>query len=286
MSNRNRTALPLADILALAPVLLALGCDYPLSLDGFLYDPLPAPAGGYKLSVQIIRRYENLYVDTPDGQRLHMVFVPAAGGGTTRPRTIVYFHGQSHNIGKSWQRIEYLFPAGHEIYVVDPRGYGLSTGKPSEKGLQIDVSAVHRYLIDVRGVPATRLVYYGRSLGGALAIHLASLAAPAALITESAFTSVDAMVRDGAYVDLPGRFVADSVWDNVGKLHEIQVPYLIIHGTDDPYVKFSYAEELADAHPGVHELLIAYGADHGNVPETLEVPIYRARINRFLQDVP
>jgi uncharacterized protein len=280
----KRASAAAAATAALALALLGAGCD-PLSLDGFLYDPLPAPAGGYQLSTAVIPRHEDLFVDTRDGQRLHVVYA-AAVAAVARPRTLVYFHGQNHNIGKSWPRIEYLFPAGHDIYVVDPRGYGLSTGTPSEAGLQIDVADVHRYLVQVRGVPATRLVYYGRSLGGALAIHLASVAAPAALITESAFTSVADLVRDGVYADLPASFVADSRWDNLSKLRDIRVPYLILHGTADPYVQFRYARELAAAHAGPHELIEVPGADHGNVPETLGVTSYRMRINRFLEGVP
>jgi fermentation-respiration switch protein FrsA (DUF1100 family) len=264
-------------------LLLALAspaCE-PLTLDPFLYSPRPAPAGGYQLSTAVIPRHEEMFVDTPDGQRLHMVYAPADPEAID-PRTIVYFHGQNSNVGTSWQRIEYLYAAGQHLYVVDPRGYGLSTGTPTEAGLQTDLLAVRRYLVDVRGVPAERLVYYGRSLGGAFAIHLASVVPPAALITESAFTSIAALVRDGAYADLPARFVSDSVWDNVGKLHAIRTPYLVLHGTADDYVQFRYAGELAAAHAGPHELQPVPGADHGDLPEVMGLPQYALRIRHFL----
>ncbi len=263
-----------------AAIALAGACE-PLTLDPFLYSPLAAPAGGYDLSTAMIPRFEDLFVDTPDGQRLHVVFVPA-DAATRDPLTIVYLHGQSSNIGTSWKRVEYLYPAGHSLYVVDPRGYGRSTGTPTEAGLQTDLQAVYRFLIDVRGVSPSHLVYYGRSLGGAFAIYLASVAPPAALITESAFTSIAALVRDGGFVDLPRSFVAVSIWDNVGRLRGIGAPYLILHGTADDYVQFSYAGELAAAHPAHHDLVPVPGADHSNVPEVMGLPTYVARIQTFL----
>jgi pimeloyl-ACP methyl ester carboxylesterase len=266
---------------AAAALVAALGCE-PLTLDPFFYSPAPAPAGGYQLSTAIIPRFEELFVETRDGERLHLVHVPA-GGAPAHPRTLVYLHGQNQNIGKSWARVELLFRTGHEIYVLDPRGYGRSTGTPSERGLQIDLSDLHGFLTGSRGVPAERLVYYGRSLGGALAIHLASVAPPAALITESTFTSVAALVRDSAYVDLPAGLVSASVWDNLGKLRTIAAPFLILHGTADDYVQFRYATELAAAHPGHHELVAVPGADHGNLPEVMGLAEYAARVAGFLE---
>jgi fermentation-respiration switch protein FrsA (DUF1100 family) len=93
---------------------------------------------------------------------------------------------------------------------------------------------------------------------------------------------VAALVRDGAYADLPAGFVADSIWDNLGKVRALSAPYLVLHGTADPYVQFRYARELADAHPGPTELEAVPGADHGDVPEKMGLPAYMERIARFL----
>jgi hypothetical protein len=274
--------------------ILAAACE-PLALDGFLYDPLPAPAAGYDLSTRIIPAHEDLFVTTRDGARLHLVYVPAAPAGSpaiapARRRALVYFHGQSNNIGTSWRRIEYLYPLGHDIYAVDPRGYGRSTGTPSQPGIEIDLAAIHRFVTVDRGVAPEALVYYGRSLGGAFAVHMVRAGAPAAVITESAFTSVAALVRDGAYADLPSGFVARSVWDNVGVLAGFSGAYLNLHGTADPYVQFGYARELVGAHKGppdpAAKLIAVDGADHGNVPETFGLDRYRETLVRFLSALP
>jgi pimeloyl-ACP methyl ester carboxylesterase len=268
--------------LLLVACLAAAACR-PTSLDGFLYDPLPSD--GYQLSTAVIPIFQDFFVDTPDGEQIHTVFIPAGptpAGAPSRRVTLIYFHGQSNNIGTTWPRIELLYPLGYNILVVDPRGYGLSTGTPSEEGIKIDLAAVHAELLRRADVDSSALVYYGRSFGGALAIHLATVSPPAVLITESAFTSVEALVKDGAYADLPRSFVAESRWDNLSKIRSIRAPYLALHGTDDPYVQFRYAVELTEAHPTFDRLVPVDGADHGNVPQVMGIETYQDTLARFV----
>jgi pimeloyl-ACP methyl ester carboxylesterase len=273
-------------VLALA--LLALGACSPARLDSFLYDPLPAPLpeseGGYKLSAAVIPSHVDFFVKELDGTRIHIAFVPSSGAHPDV--TLIYFHGQSNNVGTSWPRVEALYPLGVNLAVVDPRGYGLSSGTPSEPGIHADVQAVWDHL-QGRGFDTRKFVIYGRSLGAAFAIDLAAVVpvAPMALITESAFASIAAMVRDGAYVDLPPGFVADSLWDNLAKIPRVAAPYLAFHGLADDYVKYQYSEELTAAHPGNTELILVPGADHGDAhgpPPTLTFPVYRQDIATFL----
>lgn len=257
------------------------GACQPASLDGFFYDPLPAPPGGYELSTAVIPGYEVLTVPTPDGESLDGAFIPSAG--RRADVTLLYFHGQSNNLGSSWERLELLYPLGYNLALVDPRGYGRSTGTPSEGGLQLDERAIRAALIARPDVDPARLVIYGRSLGSGLAIDLASAAPPAALITESAFASIAAFVDDATYVGLPSSFVSDSSWDNLGKIPHVPSPYLLFHGTADLYVDPRYSEELAAAHPGITQLIRVPGADHGNVPQTMGPDAYRAAIRDFVE---
>jgi pimeloyl-ACP methyl ester carboxylesterase len=267
---------------ALAAAVALAACG-PARLDGFLYDPLPAPPGGYQLSRAVIPASEDMRITTPDGVVLHAVFVPS--GGRRPDLTVLYFHGQSNNVGTTWPRIEMLYPLGYNILAVDPRGYGLSTGSPSEAGIDIDVRAALAALAARPDVDPARIVYYGRSLGGALAIELGSATAPLALVTESAFASIAELVRDGTYADLPRSFVADSVWDNRGKAAHIASPYLILHGTADPFVQPKYAAELAAAHApaGPTTVIMVPGADHGNVPQVMGLDAYRAALSTFVE---
>jgi fermentation-respiration switch protein FrsA (DUF1100 family) len=260
--------------------LLGCGCAR-ASLDGFFYDPLPAPPGGYHLSTAVIPSYEVMTVTTLDGQTLDGAFI--ASSGRRADVTLIYFHGQSNNLGTSWERLEFLYPLGYNLALVDPRGYGRSTGTPSEAGIQMDERAIRAAVIEQAGVDESRLVYYGRSLGSGLAIDLASAAGPAVLITESAFASIAAFVDDGTYVDFPSSFVSKSSWDNLDKIRYIISPYLLFHGTADLYVDPRYSAELAAAHPGRTLLIPVPGADHGNVPQTMGLDAYRAAIREFVE---
>jgi uncharacterized protein len=257
--------------------LAAIGCS-PQRLDSFLYDPLKAPPGtDYDVSTAVIPTHEHLMVPS-GGETIDVVFIPAMTAPGAHPDvTLIYFHGQSNDIGKAWPRLELLYPLGVNLAAVDPRGYGLSTGTPSEPGIHADVQAVWDALPAMKGLDPAKFVIYGRSLGAAFAIDLAAVRPPSALITESAFASIEAMVRDGAYVDLPPGFVADSRWDNLAKIPQIAAPYFALHGLADDYVKHEYSEELVAAHEAAQpdvktQLELVPGADHGDAhgpPPTL-----------------
>ncbi|HVU49822.1 MAG TPA: hypothetical protein VHL80_03990 [Polyangia bacterium] len=247
-------------------------------LDAFLYDPLKAPPGGDDVTDGGIASYEHLSVAS-GAETIDVVFIPAADVPGARPDvTMFYFHGQSNDIASSWPRLELLTPLGVNLAAVDPRGYGRSTGTPSEPGIHADLQAVWDALPRMKGVDPAKFVIYGRSLGAAFAIDLASVRAPSALITESAFTSVADLVRDGVYADLPVSFVADCRWDNLAKIPGIAAPYLAMHGLADDYVRYQYSQALTAAHaagqPGEKtQLELVAGADHGDAhgpPPTLE----------------
>jgi pimeloyl-ACP methyl ester carboxylesterase len=282
MMHRGTLATAVSGCLLLASVLA--GCS-PQRLDGFLYDPLPEPAGGYQLSTAIIPAHEDLMVSVADGVKVHVAFVPSSGAHPDT--TMLYFHGQSNNLGSSWPRVELLYPLGVNLAVVDPRGYGRSTGEPSEAGIQADLRAVWDALAVRPGLDATKFIIHGRSLGAAFAIDLAAARTPAALVTESAFASIAAMVRDGVYVDLPPGFVTDGRWDNLAKIGHVAAPYMALHGLADDYVKYQYSEMLTAAHRGmgVTQLELVPGADHGDKhgpPPTLGQPAYLALLAQFL----
>jgi pimeloyl-ACP methyl ester carboxylesterase len=267
----------------------------PARLDGFLYDPVKAGPGEYDVSKDVIPSFEHLAVPS-GGETIDVVFIPAMPGGHADV-TMIYFHGQSNDIGSTWPRLELLYPLGVNLAAVDPRGYGKSTGTPSEAGIHADVQAVWDALPTMKGVDPAKMVIYGRSLGAAFAVDLAAARRPAALVTESAFASIAAMVNDGVYVDLPPGFVADSRWDNLAKIPTVAAPYLALHGLADDYVRYQYSQELAAAHgaaqPGVAtQLELVAGADHGDAhgpPPTLnarEAGSYVALLAKFLGVAP
>jgi len=249
-------------------------------LDSFLYAPKPAPEG-FTLSTDVIPSFQRLTLKTADGETLDAVFVPSSGAHPDQ--TLLYCHGNATHIGTAWPRIELLYPLGYNLVVFDYRGYGLSTGSPDEPGLQLDVRTVREAVLALPGVDPARLIYYGRSLGGATCIDLASAFPPAILITESTFSSAGALVRDGTTFDFPPSFVIDSVWDSLGKIATIPSPYLNLHGLADDFVQPKYALELTRAHHGPTQLVLVEGADHSNVPDRLGLDTYRQTVSGFVE---
>ena len=245
-------------------------------LDSFLYAPVKTD--DYKLPNGV---YELSFPST-DGVTLYAAYVQGP-----EPITLVYCHGQGGDITDSWPRIELLEPLGYSLFIWDYRGFGKSTGTPSERGIQDDEETLWTTFHSQDPLKGNKLVYYGRSFGGAPCIDLATRHPPSALIEESTFTSVDALVADGAYVDLPRSYVSDDSWNSLQKIATLgAVPFLALHGAADDYVQPKYSQQLAAAHPGTTELVLVPGADHSNVPDKMGDDNYRATIDAFVRAAP
>ena len=194
-------------------------------------------------------------------------------------RTVLYFHGNGTNLEAYWDRIAILWRMGFRVFAVDYRGFGRSTGEPTEAGVYADGRAALAHvkarlalenpLIDPEAPPPAatlRLAYYGWSLGSTVAIDLSTVDAPAALITEAALASAQAFTNDGLGVGIPNSVILSSQFDNLGKIPSILSPKLLAHGTEDDFVKFEFSEVLYDAARDPKRLFPVPGADHGNVP--------------------
>ena len=263
-------------------------------LDSFLFNPTPAPAGGYDLAAcptgdpdappvgdAIPPAAVDTVVLTAGGETLDARFVRAADPAASA--TVLYSHGNAENLCRYWGRVQLFYELGLNVLVYDYEGYGASTGEASEEALYRDVRAALEYLRGREDVDQTRIVYYGWSLGGAAAIDLAVTDPPAALVTESAFASVSAFLSDSAGVDLPSGFLARSSLDNLAKVARLEnVPYLVLHGDADDFVRPGYAQELFDAAPGPKRLYLAPGADHDTVPY-VDLPAYRDEVGAWVE---
>jgi len=189
--------------------------------------------------------FEPVQIPTEDGESLHGWWVPATphqpGTGT-----ILFFHGNAGNIA---HRIDYLAMfnrMGHDTLIVDYRGYGKSTGSPSEEGTYRDAHAAWRWLTGKRGIRPDEIVFVGESLGGAVATWLAVRHAPRALVLLSTFTSVPDLAAK-AYPFLPVRLLCRLSYDNLGRIGRIDAPVLIAHSRDDDIIPYSHGRSLFDA---------------------------------------
>jgi uncharacterized protein len=199
---------------------------------------------------QIGLGYEPVRIPTEDGEELDAWFVPA-----DEPRgVLLFFHGNAGNISHRLDSLRIFHRLGLSVLIIDYRGYGQSTGRPSEQGTYEDARAAWRHLVEERQVPAQRIVLFGRSLGGAVATWLAAEHAPRGLIVESTFRSVPDLAAE-LYWFLPVRRLARLEYPVEALIGSVEVPVLVVHSREDEIIPFSHGEALYDAAPQPKQLL-------------------------------
>jgi len=142
--------------------------------------------------------YEEIYFETSDNKRLNGWFI----AHDKSKSTLILCHGNAGNISHRLEKISIFYNLGFNVFIFDYRGYGKSQGAPSELGLYKDAEAAYDYLTKERRVSRDRIILYGESIGGSVAIDLARNKDVGALITEETFTSIKDM-SGMAYPFLP-----------------------------------------------------------------------------------
>lgn len=188
--------------------------------------------------------FENVWLQTSDGVRLHGWWIPGRDGSPT----LLYCHGNGGNISHRLDRVGIYHGLGYSVFLFDYRGYGKSAGTPNEKGTYRDAAAAWEYLTSIRHIPGTAIVLYGESLGCAIALETALHGPAAGLILESPFTSTVA-VAQRLFPQLPVQAIIKNHYDNLAKIALIKMPLLILHSPDDQTVPFAMGQALFDAAP-------------------------------------
>jgi fermentation-respiration switch protein FrsA (DUF1100 family) len=186
--------------------------------------------------------FENITLTTSDEERLHGWFVPA----DSARGVVLFFHGNAGNISHRLDSIAIFNRLGLDTLIIDYRGYGESSGKPSEQGTYLDAQAAWDYLVSERGVSAERIIIFGRSLGGAVGAWLGSQRRPAAVIIESSFTSGVEMAKR-LYPFLPAGLITRLRYPVVEYASRLQSPVLVVHSRDDEIIPFEMAEKIFEA---------------------------------------
>jgi pimeloyl-ACP methyl ester carboxylesterase len=207
--------------------------------------------------------------------------IPSAQPGAP---VVLYLHGNDGNVTTRMSEIEPLRELGYSVFVVDYRGYGKSDARfPSESSVYQDADAAWDYLVRERGVSPERLYIYGHSLGGAIAIELATRHPEAAgLIVESSFTSIyDMAMLERRYSLFPVKPLLNQRFDSIEKVGRLQVPVLYLHGTDDEVVPISMGRRLYSESGGVKSFVAIEGGRHGD-NSAVDGPAFRAAIQGFV----
>jgi hypothetical protein len=194
----------------------------------------------------VSRAYEDVTFHASDGVKLTGWFVPHGSLDEAAGATALFFHGNAGNISHRLHTIDILHRIGFSVFIIDYRGFGKSAGKPSERGLYLDAEAAWAYLTESRGVPAERIVLIGRSLGGGVAIELASRKNPGALVVESTFTSLVDVAREH-FRFFPVGLILREKYESIRKIGSVKCPVLILHGTDDELIPIAQGRALFEA---------------------------------------
>lgn len=242
--------------------------------DRFIFQPerLP-PDFTYSLPYD----FKEHYILTDDGEKVNiLLFYPP---DSTRG-LLVYFHGNAGNLARWGEIAGKLSQHGYHVLVFDYRGYGKSTGRPSEKGLYADADAVMRWAQQNINVPLR--VIYGRSLGTAVAANAARKAKPDLLILETPFDELKGVVRPSLkpiikIVPLKYSFPTSLY------LSGVTCPVLIGHGTDDDIVSPEAALRLKPILKPTDSFIMVKGGDHNNLDT---FPEWQEAVEKALLSLP
>ena len=238
----------------------------------------PCPRAPEPNEVELRRQgIERLWLAPADGARVEAWYLRGAGRSAQRPGSaVVYMHGNGELIDYWPAMLETYRAWGVSILLPEYRGYGRSTGRPSEAAVVADMERAREWLLQRPEVDPARLILHGRSLGGGIAAALAARHAPAALILESTFTSIAAFFgRFGIPSTLcTNPFTTDRV---VGTL---PCPILVFHGSRDEVVPVTHGRRLHELAP--RSRYVEMDAGHNNFPSDHER--YWESIHAFLDD--
>ncbi len=236
-------------------------------------------------------RVENF--QATDGTSLNAWFLPAKpADGAQAKATILFLHGNAENISTHFRNVMWLPAEGYSVLALDYRGYGASDGTPSLAGIQLDIDAAMRHLLTHKDVDPNKIVIFGQSLGGALAIyyaaHNAYRANIRAVVIDSAFYDYRQIAREklaGFFLTWPFQWLPWlAVNDDYSPKDSIAVisplPLMLIHGDRDEVVPPGHSRRLFKLAREPKELLIVPGAGH---TQSLNEETARKRLIEFLQ---
>jgi fermentation-respiration switch protein FrsA (DUF1100 family) len=193
-------------------------------------------------------------LDSVEGIQISAVYLPQEKA----TYTILYSHGNAEDLGYIQPVLQKLLETGFSVFAYDYRGYGTSEGTPSERNAYRDIDAAYQYLTQQLGVPPKQIIAHGRSVGGGVAVDLASRQPLAGLVLENCFTTVFQVV-------MPIPIVPFDKFRNIDKIEKVDCPVLVIHGKADETVSWSHGQKLFAAANQPKLAFWVEGAGHNNV---------------------
>lgn len=210
--------------------------------------------------------YDDVTFRTEDGLNLNGWFFQ---GKKSTPddslHTLLWFHGNAGNINRRLDNLKMLHDrVPVNVFIIDYREFGKSEGKVTEKGTYLDARAALAYLHSRQDVKNEKIIFYGRSLGSAVAIELALKEKCCALVLETPFTSIKEMGKTlYPFLCISLNFLRTK-YDSLSKIKDIKVPILIMHGDKDELVPIEHGKKLFEEANQPKEFYTIPGAMHND----------------------
>jgi len=222
--------------------------------------------------------YKEVFIKTPDNINLCGWFIKGDSKSI-----ILYFHGNAGNISTRLEIVKMFVDSKFNVFIFDYRGYGKSTGKPTEKGIYLDTLSIYKYLTENENINIENIIVYGESIGCAFATYLAEKEKVSLLILQSPFSSALDMASF-LFPYIPKFFlklIISVEFDNLSRIKKINIPKLIIHSIDDEIVPFKFAQKLfiQASHP--KEFLTTRGLHNQTIYNNKDE--YIKKINEFIE---
>ena len=216
-----------------------------------------------------------LTIETADAERLRAWHLPQKDAIAQ----VVYFHGNGGNLSLWADVLVGLWRNGFEIVAVDYRGYGLSTGTPTEHGLYRDVDATVAFVQSKLRRQELPLIYWGRSLGTSMAAYAATRHSPDGVVLEAGFPNARAILA-GNPLMFALSYLATYRFATADWMARVTAPTLVIHGDRDRVIPYRLGQRLYEGLPGPKRFVTIPGGDH-NEPVPLDATVYWREITQF-----
>lgn len=217
-----------------------------------------------------------------DNEKVHGWWIPSSEQFAP---VLLYFHGNGSNNGDLVDIAAIFHNLGLSVLLVDYRGYGKSSPNfPNETRVYEDALAAWKYLTKDRQIKPENIFVYGHSLGGAVAIELATKHPEmAGLIIESTFTSIKDMATLDKFLQMfPLNLIVTQRFNSIAKVKSLQTPLLILHGANDEIIPFHMSKKLFNAAPQPKQLVIIPQARHNDLPQVGSEKYFRS-LKQFIQ---
>ena len=231
------------------------------------------------MSEEIPIGVKELYIVTEDNERLQCFFV----ANISSKKLVIYFHGNAGNIHDRLSELIDLSKAGANVFGIGYRGYGKSSGRPSEKGIYKDGFASLKYAQETLGYPPDKTFICGRSIGTAAAMHISAKRNLAGIILITPMTSGRQLAKDLGFG--PFSIIAGDSFNNIEKCSQILSPVLIIHGDKDEVVSWAMGKEIYNTLKITKKMITIEGGHHNDL-EFENPQLYWNSIAEFINETP